>query len=189
MRFVKLTIAHSKHPMIGCCWSNLYKYKSWMAGELSTHYVLVDKPCGLVCNTYIITRPPESGYLCGNILWVTKGSPERAGLRWSTHYCHPKLSDIAIQISRRRLFYFYTLLFNDFMSFPAKVYEINMYLLLYLSLKIKVQEYTKLHYNAMLLMWCYNPFWHHNRLHCDVIMSFHCSVMSFMHYHCLEQCC
>ncbi len=47
-------------------------------------------------------------------------------------------------------FVFYILLFNDFMSFPAKVYEINMYLLLYLSFKIKVEEYTQLQYNAML---------------------------------------
>ncbi len=37
-----------------------------------------------------------------------------------------------------KVFCFYILLFNDFMSFPAKVYEINMYLLLYLSFKIKV---------------------------------------------------
>ncbi len=67
----------------------------------------------------IITKLPESGDLCGNI------------------------TDIAIQISRRRLFYFYILLFNDFMSFPAiKVYQINMYLLLYLSFKIKMLEYT-----------------------------------------------
>ncbi len=53
-------------------------------------------------------------------------------------HCHPKQSDIAIHISRRRLFCFYIPLLNDFMSFPAKVYEINMYLLLYLSFKIKV---------------------------------------------------
>ncbi len=47
---------------------------------------------------------------------------------WSFH--HHKRSDIAIQISRRRLFCFCILLFNDFMSFLANVYEINMYLLL-----------------------------------------------------------
>ncbi len=65
----------------------------------------------------IITKLPESRDECGNIT---------------------KQSDIAIQISRRKLFCFYILLFNDFMSFTAKVYEINMYLLLYLSFKIKL---------------------------------------------------
>ncbi len=71
-------------------------------------------------------KQPESGHLCGNIteFGVAEG--------------HPKRSDIAIQISRRKLFCFYILLFNDFISFSAKVYQINMYLLLYLSFKIKV---------------------------------------------------
>ncbi len=43
---------------------------------------------------------------------------------------HPKRSDIAIQYTRWRLFCFYILLFNGFKSFQAKIYEINMYLLL-----------------------------------------------------------
>ncbi len=38
------------------------------------------------------------------------------------------------------------------MSSLAKVFEINMYLLLYLSFKIKVYEYTQLYYIAMLFM-------------------------------------
>ncbi len=43
---------------------------------------------------------------------------------------HPKQSDIAIQHTRWRLFCFYILLFNSFMSFEAKIYNINMYLFL-----------------------------------------------------------
>ncbi len=73
-----------------------------------------------------ITKLPESGDLCGNII------------EFGVAFRHPKRSDIAIQISKRRLFCFYILLFNDFMSFSAKVCEINMYLLLYLSFKIIV---------------------------------------------------
>ncbi len=78
----------------------------------------------LVC---IITKLPDSGDLCGNIteFGVVEDDPPP-----------PKQSDIAIQISRGRVYCFYILLFNDFMSFSAKVYEINMYLLLYLSFKI-----------------------------------------------------
>ncbi len=34
------------------------------------------------------------------------------------------------------------------------MYEINMYLLLYLSFKIKVYQYAQLHYNPMLFMSC-----------------------------------
>ncbi len=49
-----------------------------------------------------------------------------------------------------KLFISYCL--NDFMSFLAKVFEINMYLLLHLSFKIKVYEYTQLSYIAMLFM-------------------------------------
>ncbi len=86
----------------------------------------------------IKAKQPESGDLCGNIIefGVAEGSPEPTGRRWSFH--HPKQSDIAIQISRRKLFCFYILLFNDFISFSAKVYEINIYLLLYLSFIINV---------------------------------------------------
>ncbi len=76
-----------------------------------------------------ITKLPESGDLCGNItefVW------------WKVIHHQPKQFNIIIQITRRRLFCFYILLFNDIMSFPVKVYEINMYLLLYLSFKIKV---------------------------------------------------
>ncbi len=83
---------------------------------------------------YIITNLLESGDLCGNIT-------EFGMTEWSLAlviHLHPKLSDIAIQISKQRLFCFHILLFNDFMSFSAKVYEINMYLFLYLSFKIKV---------------------------------------------------
>ncbi len=71
----------------------------------------------------------------------------------------PKLSDIAIQYTRQRLFCFYILLVNGFMSFQAKVYEINMYLLLHLSFKISVgiTSYSKTmsskqHYNAIYVM-------------------------------------
>ncbi len=44
---------------------------------------------------------------------------------------HPKRSDIAIQYTRQRLFCFYILLFIGCKSFQAKIYEINIYLLLY----------------------------------------------------------
>ncbi len=115
---------------------------------------------------------------------------------WNVMHRHPKQIDIAILISRWRLFCYYILLFNDFMSFQDNVYQINMYLLLYLSFKIKVLEYTKLHYNAMLFMLCYYHFWRHNRLHCDIIMAFHCSmtifhcsVMSFVLSLFRTQCC
>ncbi len=84
-------------------------------------------------NTFcdIKAKQPESGDLCGNIteFGVAEWSPEPAGQWWSFH--HPKWSDIAIQYTRRRLFCFYILLFNGFKSFQAKIYEINMYLLLY----------------------------------------------------------
>ena len=40
-------------------------------------------------------------------------------------------SEFESEYTRRRLFCFYILLFNGFMSFQAKIYEINMYLLLY----------------------------------------------------------
>ncbi len=97
---------------------------------------------------------PESGDLCGNIteFGVAEGSPEPTKWRWS--FLHHKRSDIAIQISRKKLFCFYIVLFNDFISFSAKVYEINMYLLLYLSFKIQMWEYAQLHYNTILFMWC-----------------------------------
>ncbi len=76
-------------------------------------------------------KQPESGELCGNIteVGVVEGSPEPTGRRWS--FGHPKRSDIAIQYTRWRLFCFYILLFNGFKSFQAKIYQINMYLLLY----------------------------------------------------------
>ncbi len=125
--------------------------------------------------------------------WVWDGGRITWACRVKVILPTPKRSDIAIQIPRRKLFCFYILLFNDFISFSARVYEINMYLLLYLSFKIKVYEYTQLHYITMLFMRCYNHFWRHNRLHCDAIMPFHCfvmlfrcSVMSHVHYHCLE---
>ncbi len=59
-------------------------------------------------------------------------------------YCHTYL--------QTKVDLFLYLIFNDNMSFPVKVYEINMYLYLYLSFKIKVLEYTPLHYNPMLFM-------------------------------------
>ncbi len=79
----------------------------------------------------IKAKQPESGDRCGNIteFGVAEGSPEPTGWRWS--FCHPKRSDIAIQYTRWRLFCFYILLFNGFKSFQAKIYEINMYLLLF----------------------------------------------------------
>ncbi len=81
-----------------------------------------------VCNK---AKQPESGDLCGNIteFGVAEGSPEPSGWSWSFRL--PKRSDIDIQYTRRRLFCFYILLFNGFKSFQAKIYEINMYLLLY----------------------------------------------------------
>ncbi len=75
-----------------------------------------------------ITKLPESGDLCGNI----------------TEFG-------ALQISWRRLFCFYILLFNDFMSFPGKVYEINLYLL-YLSFKSKYKNTSN--YNIMPCYLC-----------------------------------
>ncbi len=49
-----------------------------------------------------ITKLPKSGDVRGNITDFGK-----------VIHCHLKQSDIAIQISRRRLFCFYILLFND----------------------------------------------------------------------------
>ncbi len=48
------------------------------------------------------------------------------------HLSHSKRSDIVIQYTRLRLFCFYILLFNGFKSFQVKIYEIHIYLLLYL---------------------------------------------------------
>ncbi len=86
----------------------------------------------------IKAKQPESGDLCGNIIefGMAEGLPEPAGQRWS--FCHPKRSDIAIQYTRQSLFCFYILLFNGFKSFQAKIYEINMYLLLYFIFSITV---------------------------------------------------
>ncbi len=77
-----------------------------------------------------ITKLPESSDLCGNIteFGVAEGHTLPCQTKW---YCH---TDLQIKVVL-----FYILLFNDFMSFPAKTYETNMYvLLLYLSVKIKV---------------------------------------------------
>ncbi len=52
-------------------------------------------------------------------------------------HCHPKWSDIAIQISRQKLVCSNIMLFNDFnnvMAFPSKVYEINSYYILWPNL-------------------------------------------------------
>ncbi len=91
--------------------------------------IIVNNIVQTLCN--IKAKQPESGDLCGNIteFRMAEGSPEPAGWRWS--FCHPKRSDIAIQYARLMLFCFYILLFNGFKSFQAKIYEINMYLLLY----------------------------------------------------------
>ncbi len=72
----------------------------------------------------IKAKQPESGDLCGNIteFGVAEGDPSAPP---------PNQSDIALQYTRRRLFCFYILQFNGFKSFQAKIYEINMYLLLY----------------------------------------------------------
>ncbi len=60
----------------------------------------------------IKAKQSESSDLCGNIteFGVVEGSPEP---------------------TRRKLFCFYILHFNGFKSFQAKIYEINMYLLLH----------------------------------------------------------
>ncbi len=113
----------------GCIYSCTVPMKQYIS-DIRVSMLKIDK------KTY--TFIPESGDLCGNIteFGVAEGSPKPAWWRWS--FRHAKFSDIAIQFSRRKLFCFYILLFNDFISFSAKVYEINMCLLLYLSFKIKV---------------------------------------------------
>ncbi len=76
-----------------------------------------------------ITKLPESGDLCGNIteFGVVEGDPLPPQTKW---YCHTDLQTKVV------LFVF--LLFNDFVISSYGIYEINMYLLLYLSFKIKV---------------------------------------------------
>ncbi len=79
---------------------------------------------------------PESGDLFGNItkFGVAEGSSESCGLRWSTATQTELI--LPYRSPDERLFCFYILLFNDFMLFPANIYEINMYLSKYLSFKI-----------------------------------------------------
>ncbi len=70
----------------------------------------------------IITKLPESGGLCGNIteFGVAEGSPEPVGWSWST--ATPNEVILPYKSPDEGCFVFYILLFNDFMSFPAKVY-------------------------------------------------------------------
>ncbi len=68
-------------------------------------------------------KQPESGDLCGNIteFGVVEGSPEPT-----------TPNKVILPYSTPDEGCFYILLFNGFKSFQAKIYEINMYLLLYL---------------------------------------------------------
>ncbi len=75
-------------------------------------------------NLYLISWPSNIYNRRLVIISLSLGWPCDAcsGQRWSTAPSPPpKQIDIAIQISRRRLFCFYILMFNDFMSFPATV--------------------------------------------------------------------
>ncbi len=125
------------------------------------------------CNVVnVITKLHESGNLYSNIteFGVAEGSPEPAWRRWSTATPNKLILPYRSPDEGCLVFISYCLM----ILFTAKI---NMYLLLYLSFKIKVKEYTQLHYNAVLFMWCYNYLWHHNRLNCEIIMSFDCYVM------------
>ncbi len=78
-----------------------------------------------IISNYNITKLPESGDLCGNITEF-EGSGDQ----------QQQILPYTYSIPDKGLFCFYILLFSyGFMSFHAKIYKINMYLLMYLSLK------------------------------------------------------
>ncbi len=72
---------------------------------------------------HIKAKQPESGDLCGNIteFEVVEGDPSTTPSEVILPYSTPD----------EGCFYCYILLFNRSKSFQAKIYEINMYLLLY----------------------------------------------------------
>ncbi len=82
--------------------------QSWLGGVVNqtlclTKFIILHINTPVCIYQHIKAKQPKSGDLC----------------------------DIAIQYTIRRLFCFYILLFNGFKSFQDKIYEINMYLLLY----------------------------------------------------------
>ncbi len=77
----------------------------------------------------IKAKQPESGDLCGNIteFGVAEGDPSAT------------TNEVILPYESCFVFISYCLMIlYHFISFSAKVYEINMYLLLYLSFKLKV---------------------------------------------------
>ncbi len=130
-------ILHASHPLCSNTWvlaplTDECRVNVWATIKLDLILMIKIWICPLINLSlkinlqymFTITKLSESGDLCGKI--------NEFEVRVGIHH-HPKRSDIAIQISRRR-FCFYVLLFNNFMSFPVKVYEINMYLILYILL-------------------------------------------------------
>ncbi len=72
----------------------------------------------------IKAKQPESGDLCGNITEFGVAEEHLSPLG------EGDLRPPQMKYTRLRLFCFCILLFNGFKSFQAKIYEINMYLLL-----------------------------------------------------------
>ncbi len=98
---VKLPTA-SWHSFVNSFMCSCRQYISW--GRQYQHI-----PCYIMSSSisYYITKQPESSVLCGNTL----------SLKWVTEQ-----SDIAIMKTRQRLFCFYILLFNGFISFQAQIW-------------------------------------------------------------------
>ncbi len=102
------------------------------------------------------TNLSESGVLCGNTA-VFGLAQDDMSLQGESDLPLPRWSNIAIKYTRQRLFCFYILLFNGLLHFKLRhIYEKNMCLLLYLSVKISVgihptatKMLSKQHYNAI----------------------------------------
>ncbi len=110
-----------------------------------------------VWQKYYITKLPDSGVLYGINTEFKVAEDHLICL-------HPRRSDIFIQHSRRRLFCLNIILFYGFMAFEAKLYEENIYLLIYYIFQITLWENIQLQHKCYQNNTIMQSIWRHNEL-------------------------